>query len=272
MALAHVNDVHLYYERIGSGEPLVCVHGSWGDHTNWDALAPLLAEEFDVVTYDRRGHSDSERPETQGTTDEHAADLGALIEALDLAPAHIVANSFGGVITLRLAASRPELMRRVCLHEPPGIPLLLDDPGNAEVLKATSDRIAAVAGLIADGDRETAARQFVNQVAFGPGAWENEVPPEQKAMFVRNAPTFLDECSDPNGLAIDLEAISSFDHPTLLTQGDQSPPFFAKVIERLAEALPNTERKTLAGVGHVPNLTHPQLLADTVVGFIHAHS
>jgi pimeloyl-ACP methyl ester carboxylesterase len=249
----------------------VCVHGSWGDHTNWTPVVPLLSEEFDVVAYDRRGHSSSERLDAQGSTDEDAADLAALIEALDLAPAHIVANSFGGVITLRLAASRPELLAKICLHEPPGIPLLLDDPANAETVEATSDRIAAVANLIAAGDHEAAARHFVNQVAFGPGAWENELPPEQKAMFVRNAPTFLDEYNDPNGLAIDLERISSFDHPTLLTQGDQSPPFFANVIERLAGALPNTERKTLAGVGHVPNLTHPKMLADTV-GFVHAHS
>jgi pimeloyl-ACP methyl ester carboxylesterase len=57
MAVANVNGVHLYYERSGSGEPLVLVHGSWGDHLVWAAMAPLLAERFDVVSYDRRGHS-----------------------------------------------------------------------------------------------------------------------------------------------------------------------------------------------------------------------
>jgi pimeloyl-ACP methyl ester carboxylesterase len=272
VALLHANDVHLYYERIGSGPPLVCVHGSWGDHTNWDALVPLLSEEFDIVTYDRRGHSESERLEAQGSTDEDASDLAALVEALDLAPANIVANSFGGIITLRLAASRPELLAKICLHEPPGIPLLLEDPENANLVQATGDRIGSVVAKLVAGEHEAAASHFVNEVAFGPGVWETALADDQKAMFVRNAPTFLDECNDPNGLAIDLEAISSFDHPTLLTQGDQSPPFFAKVIEQLAGALPNAERRTLAGAGHVPQLTHPQLLADTVVGFVHDHS
>lgn len=269
MALLNVNDVHLYYERTGSGEPLVCVHGSWGDHTNWAALVPLLSGEFDVVTYDRSGHSDSERLDAQGSTDEDAADLAALIEALDMAPAHVIANSFGGVITLRLAASRPELLSRVSLHEPPAIPLLLEDPANAPLLEEMGERIPAVVAKIAAGEHEQAARQFVDEVALGPGVWQS-LPPEQKAMFVRNAPTFLDECNDPNALQVDLEAISSFERPVLLTEGDQSPPFYAKVIDVLADALPNAERRRIKGTGHVPQLTHAEMYAEIVEPFISA--
>ena len=38
---------------------------------------------------------------------------------------------------------------------------------------------------------------FVEEVAFGPGAWENELPAETQAVFVQNAPTYLDELQDP---------------------------------------------------------------------------
>ena len=38
-------------------DTVVLVHGSWGDHHNWDAVAPMLARSFRVLTYDRRGHS-----------------------------------------------------------------------------------------------------------------------------------------------------------------------------------------------------------------------
>lgn len=269
MALLNVNDVHLYYERIGSGPPLVCVHGSWGDHTNWDALVPLLSEELEIVSYDRRGHSDSERLDAQGSTDEDAADLAALIESLELAPAHVIANSFGGVVTLRLAASRPELLGKVCLHEPPAIPLLLADPGNAELVQTMGEGIAAVLAKISAGEHEGAARQFVDEVALGPGIWDS-LPAEQKAMFVRNASTFLDEANDPNGFAVDLEAVPSFEHPVLLTQGDQSPPFYSKVIDVLMEVLPNAERRTIEGTGHVPQLTHPAVYAEIVEHFISA--
>ncbi len=63
MAVANVNGVRLFYEVSGAGEvPLVLVHGSWGSHHNWDRVVPGLAESFRVLTYDRRGHSESERP------------------------------------------------------------------------------------------------------------------------------------------------------------------------------------------------------------------
>jgi pimeloyl-ACP methyl ester carboxylesterase len=53
--------VDLFIESSGSGPPVVLVHGSWGDHHNWDAAVPLLARTFRMTTYDRRGHSASSR-------------------------------------------------------------------------------------------------------------------------------------------------------------------------------------------------------------------
>lgn len=57
MSAARINGVELCYELSGSGEPLVLVHGSWGDHHNWDPVVSGLAESFRVVADDRRGHS-----------------------------------------------------------------------------------------------------------------------------------------------------------------------------------------------------------------------
>jgi len=62
MAIVTVNGVRLFYEIHGTGVPLVLVHGSWDSHRNWDLVVPRLAEVFRVLTYDRRGHSQSERP------------------------------------------------------------------------------------------------------------------------------------------------------------------------------------------------------------------
>ena len=88
MAMPSVNGVRLFYELYGSGEvPVVLVHGSWVSHHDWDFLAPRLAEGFRVLTYDRRGHSRSERPGAQGSVREDVADLAALIEHLGLGPA-----------------------------------------------------------------------------------------------------------------------------------------------------------------------------------------
>ncbi|MGH7389781.1 MAG: alpha/beta fold hydrolase, partial [Candidatus Rokuibacteriota bacterium] len=66
-------------------------------------------------------------------------------------------------------------------------------------------------------------------------------------------------------------SLRNFERPVLLTSGDQSPPTFAPVIRKLAEALPRAEVVTLAGVGHVPHATHPDLYVETVAAFVHQH-
>ncbi len=96
MPEAEANGTQLYYELHGGGEPLALVHGAWVDSTAWRSVVPGLAENFRVLIYDRRGHSRSERPATQGSFDEDGDDLAALLEALELAPAHVVTNSGGG--------------------------------------------------------------------------------------------------------------------------------------------------------------------------------
>src|SRR5438128_12247520 len=124
MASVRTNGVQLYYELSGSGEPLVLVHGSWGDHRNWAPVVPALAESFRVLAYDRRGHSASERPAGQGSVFEDADDLAGLIDELGLAPAHVAGNSYGAAIALRAATRRPDVLRSLIVHEPPLFPLL----------------------------------------------------------------------------------------------------------------------------------------------------
>ena len=170
MATAIVNGVRLFYELGGSGDvPLVLVHGSWVSHHSWGAVVPELIESFRVLTYDRRGHSESERPSAQGSVREDVADLAALIEHVGLAPAWVVGNSFGASITLRLAAERPELVRGIIAHEPPLFSLLANDPSVAPMLDEVGKRIGAVVERIASGDDAGAARQFVETVALGRG-------------------------------------------------------------------------------------------------------
>jgi pimeloyl-ACP methyl ester carboxylesterase len=253
-----VNGVRLYYELHGSGEPLVLVHGSWGDARNWRLVVPGLAESFRVVVYDRRGHSRSERPDTPGSVDEDGNDLAALLEALDLAPAHMVTNSYGGNIALRLATRRPEVFRSLSCHEPPLFSLLEDDPESRQLLQQGARSDQAVGQRIAQGDHEGAARQFVEEVAFGPGAWERELPPELRAIFVNNAPTYLDELEDPSQLWADEAALSQLELPVRLTQGSESPPTFPAVIDRLVELIPRVSREIINGAAHVPQLTMPE--------------
>jgi len=238
MATTQVNGVSIWSEKQGtSGTPVVLVHGSWGDHHNWDLVAPRLAEAHAVVTYGRRGHSQSQRLASQGSVHDDAADLAALIEQTGIAPAHVVGNSFGAIISLRLAAERPDLIRSLIIHEPPLVGLLSGDPTMATILQAVNERISGVVELLAAGDMARGARRFVEDLAFGPDAWD-QLPPQAQETFIANAPTWLDESRDPDALTIDLATLENFERPTLVTQGDASPPMFKPIAQRVADAMP----------------------------------
>ncbi len=267
-----VNGVRLFYELQGTGAvPLVLVHGSWDSHHDWDLVVPRLAEVFRVLTYDRRGHSQSERPIGQGSVREDVADLAALLEHVDLVPAWVVANSFGASISLRLASEHPGLVRGLIAHEPPLFSLLANDPALAPMLEDVQKKIRAVVKRIASGDDTGATEQFVETVALGPGTWKT-VPPDVQQGMIENAPTFLDEANDPEQLAFDLEWTSGFSKPVLFTLGDQSPPTFAPVVNRLSKALPHAEIVTLPGAGHVPHETHPDAYVEAVIKFTRKHT
>ena len=246
------------------------VHGSWGDHHSWDGIAPGLARSFRVLTYDRRGHSQSERPGAKGSVREDVADLACLIERLDLAPAHILGNSFGGSIALRLAAQRPDLFRSLLVHKPPLFGLL-EEAGSHDALRAFQERVQVVIGLLENAKMEAGARQFAETIAFGPGAWE-QLPDGLKQAIIFNAPTFLDEQRDSDWLMIDLHALENFAPAALLTQGDSSEPFFPLVLDKVAQALPRAQRRTLRGVGHLPHLSHPDQYLQVVTSFISPES
>jgi pimeloyl-ACP methyl ester carboxylesterase len=264
-----VNGVRIAYaDTGGTGVPLVLVHGSWGSHHNWDPVVPGLAGHFRVVSYDRRGHSDSESVPGQGHFSEDVADLAALIERLDLAPAWVVGNSAGAEITLQLAAARPDILRGIVVHEPPLFGVL--EGGSAEAIALAdveAGPLAEVGRRIAAGDHAGAAEQFIDEVALGPGSWAR-LPDDMRAMMTRNAPTFLDEETDPEAGAIDVTGLARYDGPAVITSGDQSPPIFRPVADRVAHLLPQAVRSTYAGAGHIPHVTHPEEYVGAVVAFV----
>lgn len=105
----------------GPGSELVlCVHGMSGAATNWTDLMAELAPDFDCAAVDLPGFGFSPPPSTGGgySVTGHAGTVARLIETLGAGPVHLIGNSMGGAVAVRLAARRPDLVRTLTLISP----------------------------------------------------------------------------------------------------------------------------------------------------------
>ena len=115
MPTVRANGIDLYYERLGSGPPLLWLNGSGATIAQ---VAPLLgpyAAHFDVLIHDQRGLGRTEVPPGPYTMADYAADALALLDAVGWDRARVVGISFGGMVAQELAVTAPDRVERLAL-------------------------------------------------------------------------------------------------------------------------------------------------------------
>jgi pimeloyl-ACP methyl ester carboxylesterase len=101
------------------GEPALCVHGLAGSSRNWTDLIDLLRPRLACDALDLPGFGDSPpRPDRRYSIAALAQTVAALIERKNNAPVHLIANSLGGAVAVKVAATRPELVKTLTLISP----------------------------------------------------------------------------------------------------------------------------------------------------------
>lgn len=112
---ASVDDIDIYYNSYGEGEPLLMLHGGFAYAETWLGQVPALAGGHHVITPDSRGHGRTGLGERHLTYRRMAEDFAAFIGRLDLGPVHLVGWSDGGCASIAMALQRPELVRSITL-------------------------------------------------------------------------------------------------------------------------------------------------------------
>lgn len=113
----HVNHVDLYYEFHGpeTGELLILNNGIFMSTAAWSFQLPELTRRYRVLAYDMRGQGRSGHPAGHYSLELHAEDLAALMDALQLGPAHMVGTSYGGELNLVMGLRHQERCRSLVI-------------------------------------------------------------------------------------------------------------------------------------------------------------
>ena len=256
--------------QTGAGEPLVFVHGGGKDLRYWRRQVAPFAARFRVVAYSRR-HSwphlnpppgDAHSPRVD------AADLGALLDALALPPAHVVAASVGGVAALALALERPAAFRSLVLAEPPVLPLADATAGGAALRRAfLADTFAPAAARFRAGDAAGAMRGVIDGF-LGAGAFD-ALHARARARVLENARDWEAHVRSAEPFpALPRDGLASLRVPTLMLTGTRTTPLHAAVDDALAALLPDVRRVRVEGATHDLWADAPEACREAALDFL----
>lgn len=106
-----LNEIEMFYEVHGTGEPLLLIHGLGSSSRDWEYQLPAFTRYYQVIICDVRGHGQSDKPPGAYSVPLFADDIVQLIQTLDIAPAHVLGISMGGMIAYQLAVDHPEMVK-----------------------------------------------------------------------------------------------------------------------------------------------------------------
>jgi len=267
MQTLRVNGYDMAYLDVGSGVPLVCVHGSLCDFRNWGAVIGPLSQKHRVIAVSLR-HFFPDRWDGIGDTysiAQHVDDMIAFIEKLNAGPVNLMGHSRGGHICFRLAGRRGDLLRKLILAEPGGeLDASLDpdyEPGPFVMLQ----HFTTAAEKIAAGDVDGGLGYFMD-VLEGPGTWKR-MPAMAKQLLRDNATTLIGQVKDkrPPFSKADVEAIKT---PALFIGGANTKGLIPKVLLTLAANIAGSRTEMIPGATHPMFEQAPQKYSEIVLDFL----
>lgn len=233
------------YDKTGQGPALVLVDGAFCYRQNGPApkLVPLLAQQFTVYSYDRRGRGESSNGRPYAV-DRELEDLMAVINAAG-GSAFVVGVSSGAALAMHAAATGLPIEKLV-LFEPPYVHVTPDDP------VIPQDGIQQINQMVAADRRGDAVKYFLTKVMglpsfvafiirFIPGVWARN---KSVAHTLAYDLAILGDGSVPHRIAAAIQT------PTLCLGGAKSPDKLRKAVQAVAAAIPNAELRLLEGQNH----------------------
>jgi pimeloyl-ACP methyl ester carboxylesterase len=260
--VVRANGLEIACERAGAGPALVFAHGAASDSRLWRPQLAALADEFTVVAWDEPGAGRSEGVPAGFALADYADCLAALIEVLELAPAHVAGLSWGGTVVQELYRRHSDSVATL---------ILVDTYAGWKGSLPEEERRARIAHA-----RETFAAPTGEFDPTLPGLLAGDPPDAAVALLEEIAADVR-----PQSMEVQLSVMAEADQrdllpgievPTLLVWGAQDARSPLRVARQFERAIPDTTLVVIPDAGHVSNLEQPERFNEAVRRFCRAHS
>jgi len=237
--------VRTYYEKTGSGDPLVLFHGGFCTAETFDGITPHLAQDYTVFVPERRGHGHTADVAGPITYKNMAVDMIAFLDAISVSHAHLVGFSDGAMVALLVALERPDLVNRLVLIGQP-----INHDGAPDFVRA----------MIPNFSQEMLPPHFKEQYA----AASPDGPEHFDVVFEKVRAELIRE---PN---MKFEDVAGLAAPTLVLLGDHDmiTPEHAMALVR---SIPVAQLGIVPGAEHSLPMDKPDLVVRLVADFLTAN-
>jgi pimeloyl-ACP methyl ester carboxylesterase len=263
------NTIRTNYIEVGdpTHPPLILIHGSGPGVTafaNWNGVIPTLAEHFHIFAPDMVGFGYTDCPEslTEITLDTWVSHIAGFMDAVGIASARFIGNSFGGALTVALAARHPEKVDKIVLMGAAGLPFPI------------SDGLAKVWGYQPSAQ---AMRDLMETFAFNPALvteaivesrYQASIRPGAQEAFARLFPeprqARLDALCTPE------DQLRALSQPTLILHGREDVIVPLSVSQRFNALIPDSEMHVFGHCGHWTQIEKKARFLDLVIPFLAA--
>jgi len=258
------NGIELYYELHGpsDAEVLVLSNGVLMSTASWAFQTPVLSKHLRVLLYDCRGMWQSDHPPGPYSMEQHADDLAALLDALDIERAHIAGISYGAELSMEFALKYPEKTRTLMLSS------------------AVSHVDPLLAGWMTSWIGAACARdpEMLFNVTYPLNFSERWIAANPKALEAAKQRYQALDCAAFHELLLSFSALNvtgRLKHiaaPTLVMVGENDLLKPRKYAEIIAHEIPGAELVVVPHAGHAVCWEQPGIFNTLLLGFVAKNS
>jgi 3-oxoadipate enol-lactonase len=260
MSHTKVNNIKIAYDDVGSGPPIVLVHGYPFNRTMWNEQVAALSDNYRVIRLDLRGHGESESSEGPSTMNLMANDIASLLDQLGVSRAVIGGLSMGGYVTLAFYQLFPSRVDKL---------VLADTRAQADTEENKKVRAEQAQKILAEGMAGIVDTMLPKMLAPETVSKRPEVVKRVRDMMLQTKPEGaaaallgMAQREDQTARLADIRV------PTLILVGREDAITPVADSEKMHGAIAGSQLNIIENAGHVSNIEQPERFNRALSDFL----